>query len=253
MPDRVFTPEFREEYENTRYPFADDCSLTSDTGLLLPVNAFLDMVLHAYGAVGAVHLARVTVAVDAVELAFADSVLTEVATAAISLADVPDNLPLVDVYSRDAGLIVSESIRLAAFAAWPLGDHRFTAASAALVPSVVVPMPAVGVRAFRLDDGSLVSGDVWLVGDDGVVIRDDNEESVRIDIVGDPLFKRRLCDPLGKFASPNFVKTVNGQGPDIYGNIDIAVSDLGSPTTIVRCYPDGGTLHIETAGSRRGG
>ena len=251
MAENLIFPEFREQFELTRYPFTDSSSLLTDTGMLLPANTFFDMVLHGYGTVGPVHLRSVTVTASRVVLTFADLQLTEVAYGRFSIGAVPDNLPLADPAGLDAGLLVSEAIRLTAFTTWPIGTHTFTPDAASLVPSVVVPLPAVGVRAIELPDGSQLVGDVWIVGDDGVVVREQDGD-IRIDLVGDPLFRRRLCDPLNQFSSPEFVRTINGQSPDQYGNYDIQVADEGAPNTILRIYTQDGELFIESAGRAAG-
>jgi hypothetical protein len=97
-------------------------------------------------------------------------------------------------------------------------------------------------------EGDVVSGDIWLIGDNGVVIRKDDDCVIRIDIVGDPLFVRRLCNPLDLFNTPNFVKTINGCPPDEYGDYKIEVGDHGDPHTILRINPVEDGLKIEAIG-----
>ena len=75
----------------------------------------------------------------------------------------PDLLELSDPYGRPAGVLVSDATRLAVFQTWPLQEHRFAATATEFAASCVTPMPAVGVRGFTTPDGTLFTGEVWLV------------------------------------------------------------------------------------------
>jgi hypothetical protein len=100
-----------------------------------------------------------------------------------------------------------------------------------------------------------MAADVWLIGEDGVVLRKD-ENAIRVDIVGDPLFKRKLCTTTGGnielFVTPNFVRTVNGIKPDEYGNFTITANNELAGDTILRIYPDAANnvVKIEFVGQR---
>ena len=165
-------------------------------------------------------------------------------------------------------MLVSEASRLATFQSWTLGDHDFDQEQTEFVARVCVPTPEVGVRGFLLDDGSIMTGDVWIVGDDGVVVTAGEaiEEvegftseqrkvvTLRIDVVGDPLFRRRLCSNV--FETPKFLKTITVRhqcnsfvcGPDTLGDFKISVGDQDAPDPIlrIRSIPEG--LRFEAVG-----
>ena len=125
-----------------------------------------------------------------------------------------------------------------------------------------------------MDDGTLVTGDVWLVGDDGVVVRHQQvnmpgccgqpavlRDVIRVDIVGDPLFKRRICDAQSLFATPQPIKIVRvvNQGktfdstPDDEGYLTIQMNDAGAADTILRVRTTSAGILIETVGNVIGG
>ena len=84
-----------------------------------------------------------------------------------------------------------------------------------------MPTPEIGVRGLVLEDGTVVSGEVWLVGENGIILTSETHDTkqtcaadavtqnvIRVDAVGDPLFLRKLCDPDELFTTPKFVKTI---------------------------------------------
>ncbi len=182
-------------------------------------------------------------------LAVGDGTAATLATTAFDPLAPQELLELTDQYGRPAGVLVSDVTRLAVFQTWPLGAHRFQPAATEFCASCVIPMPQVGVQGFLTDDGTLFTGDVWIVGEDGVVVRQDGDGVVRFDVVGDPLFRRRLCQPVQLFATPRFIKTVNGMKPDERGDFKITVGRALAGDTVLRVYPDDkGGITIEAVG-----
>jgi hypothetical protein len=109
-------------------------------------------------------------------------------------------------------------------------------------------MPEIGVRGFRTEAGDLVTGDVWLVGENGVVIREEAENVIRFDFVGDPLFARKLCIEQGLFVTGSFLKTINEQGPDAQGDFKLNVGETISADTVLRITPIDGGIKISAVG-----
>jgi hypothetical protein len=167
-----------------------------------------------------------------------------------------------DAYNRPAGVLISESRRLGVFQSWGVGVHEFLAEETQFAATCVFPTPEVGVRAIRLETGELFVGDVWLLGDDGIVLRVSETtepivgsvdvrhiSQIRVDVVGDTLFRRRLCQPQSLFETPRFVQNLNVIGPnmtftcspDENGNIMItAINDLAADTVLrIKTTSDG--------------
>jgi len=97
-------------------------------------------------------------------------------------------------------------------AGWPAGKYTFTMNQTRFAAMCVVPQPQKCVRAIQLASGALFHGDVTLVGENGVqltmypftpVLSSSSSNTItdidriRVDVVGDPLFKRRECDDNG--------------------------------------------------------
>jgi hypothetical protein len=95
-------------------------------------------------------------------------------------------------------------------------------------------MPSNGVSSFKDELNNTVSGEVWLVGENGVVVRTEGK-NIRVDVVGDPLFKRKVDN---SFVTPRFIKTINGIPPDEYGDFKIVSGSYMAGDTILRVYPE---------------
>ncbi len=244
----ILFPEFRDEQEKTKYPFADSATLTSVDGFSLEVDTFLDASLYPVGGAARTYLSSVTVSTRSVVLTIGEPRNRNLATVEFDPLDPPDILSFSDAYDRPAGVLVSESVRLAIFQSWPEGEHRFNAEATEFVASCVVPMPQDGLRGIATEDGNLLTGDVWLYGENGVVLRGDGDGNIRVDVVGDPLYRRKLCDPLSLFTTPRFIRTINGMPPNESGDFKITVGSHAASDTILRIYPDADGLRIETVG-----
>ena len=251
MPEHVLFPEFRDELEFAKYPFGDNASLQSDTGEVIPPELFLDGSLYPQGAVGRVYISKIIVTPPLVTIIIGDEKTQELASATMSPVDTPDTLVFEDPVGRPAGVLVSSAARLAIFGAWPSGTHSFRVADSEFVASVVIPIPAMGVRGLVAETGEILVEDVWLVGNRGVVVRLDGD-NIRVDIVGDPLFARRLCDPVNLFIPTQPIRTVNGCPPDSFGNYNLTVGSDLAEDTILRLYPENGMLKIAAVGKHIG-
>ena len=95
-----------------------------------------------------------------------------------------------------------------------------------------MPTPEVGIRGVILSDGTIMpdteDDELWFVGGDGIILTHEqntaagncnssveNFPTIRIDAVGDPLFLRKLCDPVNAFTTPNFIKTLQNKHKEL--------------------------------------
>lgn len=252
MPERILFPEFRDQYADTLYPFMDGASLTAQaTGQSIDRDLFIDASLYPIGSTGGfIYVSNINIQPRAVRISFADRTRREKASVTFDPLFAPDLLRVHDEWDRPAGVIVSESLKLARFSSWEPGDHTFQPAATQFVPSALIPTPEVGVRGILTAKDELFTGDLLIVGENGVVVRQElDPEVIRVDIVGDPLFRRRLCTPIDLFTTPRFIKTINGCAPDKYGNFNLTVGDHFNETTIVRVYKSDDGLVIEAVGT----
>lgn len=251
MPGRILFPQFRDQFEPTRYPFGDNASLVSrNTGQVLDNDTFLDASVYPIGSEDKVCIDRVLVTSRLVTIQIGDPSTPNLATASFDPVVPPSLLRLTDSFGRPAGVLVSEPLRLARFGAWRLTEHLFGPDEAEFAASCVIPKPGPGVRGVLTVDGDLAAGDVWLVGDNGIVLRDEGDGNIRVDIVGDPLFVRALCQPLGRFQPPRPILTINNCPPDEFGNFNLTVGNHLAEDTVlrIRATDQGDALIIEAIG-----
>lgn len=223
-------PEWRKSHEDTRYPFSQTSTLRNDAGDVIFEGTFLDASFYPVNGQRGFYLSRVIIESDAVTLVLGDDGTEFRASSTFDRATPPDIIRFVDNYNRPAGVIVSESIRLSLFGGWAVGEHVFLPEQTSFVARCCIPTPGVGFRGFELDSGEVITEDIWLVGDRGVVLSCEKVEllgacgeptqivdAVRIDIVGDPLFRRRLCTEPGLFETPRFLQTITFCNPSRAG------------------------------------
>lgn len=266
MSEHLIFNEWRKQNESTKYPFAERATLVNETGRFVPEGTFLDAILYPIGGKVGLYLTKAVITHQTITLFVGNQDQPELCSGELDVAEPGEQISLFDPAGRPAGLLVSEPARLAVLQAWGLGTHEFQPAETEFAATVCVPTPEIGVRGFRLPDGSVLVGDVWLVGDDGVIVRTEEGtepatcgvplktfKTIRIDVVGDPLFRRRLCDPASLFETPRFIKTIRvvSEGrtfdcsPDEFGNLQIMVNNAEASDTVLRIVngPEGIALH----------
>jgi hypothetical protein len=270
MPQRIESPEWRDSHEPTKYPFFDEATLVNENGLLLFPDTFLDAAFYPVGGQANGYLSQVSITSTEATLWYGDDGERQRASGKLPLASPPEQLQFVDAFERPAGLLVSEEIRMAVFQSWPVGDHEFTREQTGLVAAVCMPTPELGVRGIMADDGTVLNGDVYLVGDEGIVLTCEEVEipgdcqspatvahQIKVHVVGDPLWRRRECAP-GFFTTPRFLQQLTFQrgaqllqcGPGNGGNVRLLVGNTAAEDTILRIRTiDEGVL-IEAVGER---
>lgn len=250
-------PEWRDSNEDTNYPFEDDATLANNAGAAIDPTVFLDASLYPVGGIGDYYLSRLVITNTTVTLYIGDPANITLAYTSFAVNDIPDELRLVDTYGRSAGILVSESARLLSLKALGTGTHDFSPSQTPFVAAVCIPMPEQGVSGFLLDDGTVVSGDVWLVGGEGVVLSQGTStiggycqvtqstfSTIRIDVVGDPLFRRKLCSSPTAFQTPQFIQQICFTTPEL-------TATTGGTTTTVADSADILFL-VDTTGSMGG-
>lgn len=201
----------------SRYPWADGASLRTTSGLVIPREAVEDAVVLLPGAT---KLIRVVADGEEVSLVFASQGGRN-GTAKITAGD-----RLVEILDDDqlpAGLLMlGESIDT--LLNWPTGTHEMRPGQGDLVAAVCLPeVPSGRVTRFRTADGGVHVNSVWLVGERGVNLDVNPDGDITVNVVGEPLFRRLLCQGEPGFESPVFIRTINGQSGDQYRNWQILV------------------------------
>jgi len=242
MAERVVAAEWRNNNEQIRYPFVDTASLRSEGGAFtINQDMFDDARIYPVGAAVGVYLTKITVEGKEVLFTVGDPVNGELASGSYDALSALNEVALYDSYDRPAGVLVSDSEKLRALAnQLPQGETLFEAGSTEFVASVVIPLPYVGVRGFLLDDGNVVSGDVWFVGEDGVVLSYENG-AIRVDVIGDPYALIKECEVQGQpLPIFNGLKTINDIEPNEFGDFKLLVGGNLSEKPVFRIVTLGG-------------
>lgn len=168
--------EWRNFNRNRDYPFSAGVSRVPDTGIQIPEDAFIDAVFYPINLSGVLYLSRIDRAEGILEISDDESVK---GTGQIGTTD---TVYFVDDQSRPVGTIVLgpgfdnlSSVTISAVEA-----TRFSA-------GCVFPQNQVGVRALKLPDGTLVTGDITIAGEDGIEVVttvEDGKTVIRFQAVG---------------------------------------------------------------------
>jgi hypothetical protein len=235
---RILHPEFRTENLDSLYPFADTATLLSRDKIVIDPAMFLDAIVYPIGMGARGYLSTLAVANRSVTIWVGDATQAQLASGSFDPLAPPDLIALADLYGRPAGLFVADPNLLASAQAWPAGTHTFDIGASEFAASCTIPTPEPGVRGLITAGGGLLAGDAWIVGEDGVVVSlDASNGAIRVDIVGDPLFARRQCEPANLFYTARFVKTINGVPPGPDGDFQLAVAAASAADTILRIVP----------------
>lgn len=249
MPQIVF-PEFRDTTSSIKYPFIDAASLTSNGAngmekITLPNDIFIDVSIFIPLEVGAwprlesIHVGKHTVILrfgfggDQTwcqgSITLLQDIKDEDATIPLYLSTKEEVTNVAKNTTTRVGTLVMNRLKLAYFKGLNLGTYIFNPGTdAVLVPSCTVTIPNLGVTSVSVNERSLVntvSGKVWLIGHDGVLIRtDDNDEHrIRIDVVGDNLYKKAaLGVEVYEYAKP--VRSINNVPADEFGGFIITTT-----------------------------
>lgn len=284
---RIIHPSYYDESLDTAYPFDSSASRTNGS-VSFDNDIFVDARIFIPDSRIDVYISKVNVS-DTVTITLSDG-RGILGTAEFPRNDPPDVLHFWSATSTYLGLLQSlpsqdgqavtagatSVVRgLSKLCGWPDGEHTFTQINTRFAATVLVPQPQVTVRSIKIPSGDIFHGDVWLVGENGVqltVERDNSNSSsslsssaanlsydtIRVDVVGNPLFTREQCEDQGiTLGASNFVKGIVFEGQTIYPDetggftIQVARQSDGSEMPALRVVPIQNGLKIgflETSG-----
>lgn len=216
MGDGFIYPEWDLANETTNYPFNERATLKAKDGTILLPGMFYDAILHPVGGDVGMYLTKIEVTNNDATLYVGTDKNKVLCSAVISFSNLGSTVPLLDAYGRPAGALMARAGHLGTLQAMGVGTHEFKREATEFVANVCLPMPEVGLRGIILDDGTVFAGNVWIVGDDGVLVRTDLSDlsSMRVDVVGEPLFRRRFFSQGSFPAAPWPVKKIRIVAPN---------------------------------------
>ena len=231
--------EWRDINGLRAFPFSDDASRRDADGDTLPRDAFVDAILYPIGTSGSLYLSAVDPVAALVTVTDSGTGDT-VATGAITPDDTID---LLDADSRPAGVLVKgPGFTLVTTA------RTFTAAATPFAAACLFPQNQPGVRAFRLPDGRLITGDVLFVGENGYYVTTGlvgGKVVVRADALGEnpsldctqlppPVKCLRVSQVAGSLLTVS--QAVTAEGVLIYLGARVGMADICPPKRV----PDAG-------------
>ena len=264
-------PEFIKELEGTKYPFTPVSTLSNGEVSFLE-GTFLDAHIYSVTGTSRYRISSIVVSSSKIVINIGDADEAIRVTGEIPLPITSGTVKLTDIYSRSAGVLVSEPVRLGLIAAWGIGTHAFGEAEAEFCITCCMPVPDAGVTAIRLPSGEILSGKVWLVGEDGIVFQKtattnkagETVDLLEINAVGDPLFLQRLCNPEDAFSAVQPIKKIRVQDSnedtlyecdaDDLGNFNIQMNDsLAADAALrVRTSTEGILFQVEGTSNAQG-
>lgn len=196
MPARKDYAEYGEDFLGSKYPFADQATLTNGQ-MVWPKDVLIDAIIHIPDAGPRFYISEVRISSTELKIWVGDASRPRLASGSLSRSDLQEDMELQTERRSSAGLLIASPQGWQSLLAWPLGVHTFKLTQTELCAAVCWPLPNSGVNGIVLDDGSLVANEVWLVGGDGVVLEVQDRLSwkppynqvpvIRVHAWGDPL------------------------------------------------------------------
>ena len=184
--------EWESQNARRNYPFADLATLTDQQGIRLPLDFLLDAVLYPADLQGVCYLQNIVG--PARQLVFGDSVTRKsVGTAqwvpgAVSVVvyDVSGYSRPIGILQLGPGITYLESNQ----------TRTFDPEATPLTPTCFFAVNQQGVQGIILPDGTLMTGDITIEGQDGIVVTTAGQ-TLRVDAVGKAAPDQSSCEDLG--------------------------------------------------------
>lgn len=238
MPERLLGRAWQDDHGPDSYPFSDGASLTAKTGLVIAQGVFLDACVQPPNAMPNMAITAVIVAPQSVTIQVGDPLVPVRASAVFNPLAAPTVIDLTTPDGRPAGVLVTAPGTLAEFQVWPTGTHPFAAGTAQFSAGVIVPNPQAAVAGILLGDGTILTGEVWIVGTGGVAVTTDDSGDVQVSAVGDPNATANACMADGLYQPATPIQTINGIPPDDRGYFELSVGTTAVPDPVLRIVPD---------------
>jgi len=254
------------------YPFTAASTFTSTNGVFIPPTFLTDARIYSPGATVPIYVSKIRVTQTNIVMTINDY-LGEIGSAIFSY-DNKSTVSILDQYKREVGVLIGNFDQIRTITK-PNTSLEFTQAALEFITSVIIPVPIFSIKNIFAEESTIAaSGEVWLIGEDGVkleTVDSDNDgtaDSVRINIISDPLFKRKLCSDTLEFSTKRglkgiIVKNENDEEtvvlPDVFGNIQIVIGNgtdqNGSPipslvnSNIMRIFSGQNSLKFKVLGN----
>lgn len=232
----IYGQQWEDSLKGLSYPFQASEPPESE-GNRIPVDFILDAALFMRSTTSRGVLSEITVSpARGITVAFTDAAGDPVGTAVFPATG--GGRVAVMSQGITTGFIVVDPAAAEIVRSWFPRTYVF---AAPLVPHVVVVSDPAWRRGVTLPDGTTLTGDVYLVGANGIHL-ERTPTGFSVSGVGDPY--------AGRVEARRAIKTINGILPDSTGNISlIAMSPHDGPHRISVNPLGGGRVRIELQGA----
>ena len=232
----IYGQQWEDSLKGLSYPFQASEPPESE-GNRIPVDFILDAALFMRSTTSRGVLGEITVSSSrGITAVFTDAAGDHVGTAVFPVTG--GGRVAVVYQGITTGFIIVDPDATEIVRSWFPRTYVF---SATLVPHVVVVSDPAWRRGVTLPDGTTLTGDVYLVGADGIQL-ERTPTGFSVSGVGDPY--------AGRVEAQRAIKTINGVLPDITGNISlIARSPHNGPHRVNVNPLGGGRVRVELQGA----
>ncbi len=244
-----------------KYPFSDNATLVSREGYVLSPSFLADAALYPMGGGHQQFLSKIEVKNGLLTVTIADDTGDLASGSCYQGKD--SELLLLDVYGRPAGVLLGmQGYEAGVFPDVPDGVYNFDQEATVFVPTCVLPQPQDVAEGFLLAAGTYYSGNVWMVGKDGVVLEvKPTDNTIQVHLVGDPWFKRRQCaQDTQTYTPPTPLKKIklvmDDQAdafiylvPDVNGNVTFTTGNNQASDNVLRIEPMSYGLRMYVVGT----
>lgn len=232
---KIFGPTYQDSLRGLQYPFAVAGPVRAEDGTVLDADVITDAALFVRAGTEKVLLYEIIVVQGvSATMTFADAAGTPVGAAAVT----PVDAGRVDIALNglNTGFMAFDATAMRGLLNWTSGTYVFRVE---LVPHVLVFSDPAWRRGIVLPDGTVLTGEIWLVGADGIQLAP-TAGGFAIHAYGDPYAGR--TGPRRTFLG------LNGVLPDANGNINL-VPQGSNPKFRLNFVPLGsGRVRVEVIG-----
>jgi len=216
---------WRNQGENSKYPFVESCNLVCDNGVIIPTEFLADAMLFVPSGSQMISLTGLTVVgsnlIGTIQVDGSTLGIFTFNAASISNS----SASVLDSYGISRGLVVTGSQAAMIFSVLSLGLNSIAAGNIVFESSCIFPSP-LQVNALEMA-GGIYSGKIAWAEGDGVKFVKLAPDQLRIDAIGSQSNAEECCQQI----QGNPILKVNQAVPDQYHNIQFIMDSFSEPSS----------------------
>ncbi len=212
---RILNQQWEDSLRGERYPFAGTGALRTVDGLELDQDVILDLNLMVDQQTTEVFLQQIVVE-QGVSAAATFTLADGTAVGTVALWPAPAAVVPVLNGTLTVGYLRLDPLRAEVLMGWATSTHLFS--DVAVLPHLLVVSDKRWRQGFELPDGTVLTGDVYLVADRELWL-ERTTAGFRVHVTGDPF--------AGRTVPARGLKTLNGVAP-VDGNVNLVGIGTGN-------------------------